>query len=155
MIWIRMMTLIVIIVPVTIYGSWRNWGTIIFDRTGVLTMIVLMRVMMEGVVAVVVIGTMTFVDMIMLVFIKYDRLFIGQKVFKLMNEIVVWSDVQIDERFDFFIAVIVFRNLYGNQGIYGNQAQVYTSAPNGAVIRVDVGIGTVGINGISTASLLG
>lgn len=103
----------------------------------------------------IVIRTMTLVNVIVFVLIENYCFLVRQQVLELMNKIVVGSDVQIDERFYLFVTVIVFRDLNGDQRIDRDQTEVDTSTSDGAIIRIHVRIGTVRIDGISTASLLG
>lgn len=64
---------------------------------------------------------MGFVYVIVLMLVKREFLLVIEQIFQFMQQIIVRSDVQINEWLNDFFAVIVFLNLNRNERIDGDQ----------------------------------
>lgn len=71
----------------------------------------------------------------------------------LMDQVFIRGDMQVDQRFQDLLAVIVLGDLEGDQGINVHHAQVQTVGRDGTEIGILGRIGTIGIEGISMAGI--
>lgn len=80
-------------------------------------------------------------------------LLLVENMANLMDQVLIRGDMQVDQRFQDLLAVIVLGDLEGDQGIDVHYAQVQTVGRDGTEIGILGRIGTIGIEGISMGGI--
>lgn len=80
-------------------------------------------------------------------------LLLVEQVSNLVDQMLVGGDVQVDQRFEHLLAVIVLGDLEGDQGIDVDHAQVQAVGRDRTEIGILSRIGAIGIEGISVAGV--
>lgn len=63
-----------------------------------------------------------FMHVIVFVLVEDDSFLVGHQVLKLMHQITIRSEMQVNKRLNNFIAVVVFSKLHRQQGIDGYES---------------------------------
>lgn len=80
-------------------------------------------------------------------------LLLVEYVAHLIDQVLVGSDVQVDQRFEHLLSVVVFGDLEGDERIYVHNAQIKAVGGNGTEIGILGGMGPIGIEGISVGGV--